>query len=152
MTYEQLLIEAEKDNLIVKDKNLLSCKGRIKGNRIAIKKDMLSCEKACVLAEELGHYHTTVGNILDQKNPNNRKQEKTARKWAVNKLISIESLIEACVSGCETLFDTAVYLDVTEDFLLEAITAFKNKYGLSYSNGTHTITFNDKGFCVTGLE
>lgn len=36
--------------------------------------------KAYVLAEELEHYHTTVGNILDHDDTNNRKQERTARK------------------------------------------------------------------------
>lgn len=30
-------------------------------------------EKACILAEELGHYYTASGNILDQQE--NRKQE-----------------------------------------------------------------------------
>lgn len=39
-----------------------------------------TARKACVLAEGLGHYHTTVVNILDQDDTNNRKQERTARK------------------------------------------------------------------------
>jgi hypothetical protein len=32
-------------------------------------------EKTCILAEELGHHYTTAGNILNQSNSNNRKQE-----------------------------------------------------------------------------
>ena len=44
---------------------------RIKGlycdGTIAISTDMKTdAEKACVLAEELGHHYTTYGNILDQ--------------------------------------------------------------------------------------
>ena len=64
-TYTDLLIEADNNNLITKEKCLLAHKGRIKGNRIAIKKDMTTAEKACVLAEELGHYYTATGDILD---------------------------------------------------------------------------------------
>ena len=40
-------------------------------------------EKASVLAEELGHYYTTVGNILDQEDAGNRKQEHKARTWPI---------------------------------------------------------------------
>lgn len=148
MNYDKLLIEAEEENLIVKEKNLWSSKGRINGNRIAIKRSLPETEKACVLAEELGHYFTTVGNILDQTDINNRKQEKVARKWAVNKLLDIEDLIAAVKNGCEYLCDIAEYLNVTEDFLNEAIEFFRCRYGYSYSNGENQIIFNDRGFYI----
>ena len=35
-------------------------------------------EKESILAEELGHHYTTEGNILDQSNLNNAKQEESA--------------------------------------------------------------------------
>lgn len=41
MNYEKLLIETDSNNLITKEKDLLAHKGRIKGNKIAIKKDLL---------------------------------------------------------------------------------------------------------------
>ena len=64
--YEALLDEACDIGLIVKEKPLQYNNGRIKGNRIAIRQDInTTTEKACVLAEELGHHHTSVGNILD---------------------------------------------------------------------------------------
>lgn len=40
MNYEELLIEADSNNLITKEKPLLANAGRIKGNRIAIKQDL----------------------------------------------------------------------------------------------------------------
>ena len=55
-TYEDLLMEADAQNLITKEKNLPVSKGRIKGNRIAIKKGLTEKEKKCILAEELGHH------------------------------------------------------------------------------------------------
>lgn len=50
---------------------------RLKGlycdSTIALRKDLPPAEKACILAEELGHHYTTCGNILEQSNSGNRK-------------------------------------------------------------------------------
>ena len=72
-TYEDLLSEAESNNLITREKNLLAYDGRIKGDRIAINKNLTEIEKKCILAEEIGHYYTGVGNILDLSKESNRK-------------------------------------------------------------------------------
>ena len=85
LSYEDLLVESDMLNLIVKEKPLVNNDGLISGNRIAIRKDITTTiEKACVLAEELGHHYTTSGNILDQQKISNRKQELRARTWAYN--------------------------------------------------------------------
>ena len=55
MTYEELLQESLEQNLIVKEMDLPGYKGRIYKNRVAIRKNMTTAEKSCVLAEELGH-------------------------------------------------------------------------------------------------
>lgn len=142
MTYEELLIEADKNGLITKEKDLLANKGRIKGDRIAIKRDIPTLtEKSCVLAEELGHYYTTVGNILDQSETENRKQELKARMWAYDKQIGLSGIIDAYENKCETLHDMAEYLDVTEEFLVETLEAYTSKYGLSTRVGNYTIYF-----------
>ncbi|MFR3391122.1 MAG: ImmA/IrrE family metallo-endopeptidase [[Clostridium] scindens] len=129
--YETLLNEANVEGLIVKEKSLKYNNGRIKGNRIAIRKDIeTTVKKACVLAEELGHYYTTVGNIIDLENPGNRKQERQARLWAYNKQIGLRGLIQAYEYGCRSRHKIAEYLEVTEDFLQEAIECYRNKYGI----------------------
>ena len=47
MTYDHLLIEAEKEGLIIKEKPLISSDGRIFGKKIAIRKDIPTlCQKA----------------------------------------------------------------------------------------------------------
>lgn len=67
MNYEGLLDEAYSLDLIVKEAKFIGNKGRIKGNRIAIKRDIPALrEKSCILAEELGHYYTSYGDILNQ--------------------------------------------------------------------------------------
>ena len=75
-------MDADHEQLIVKEKPLINNDGRIYKNRIAIRTDLTDIEKSCVLAEELGHYYTTVGDILDQSDDGNRKQERRARLWA----------------------------------------------------------------------
>ena len=130
MNYETLLFEADTQGLIVKEKNLKYNNGRIKGNRIAIRKDISSTtEKACVLAEELGHHYTTVGNILDQSDTSNRKQERRARLWAYRRAFDLIDLISAYKYGCRNRYELAEYLEVTESFLQEALNTYKEKYG-----------------------
>lgn len=129
MTYEELLIEADGSNLLTKEKALPVSKGRIKGNRIAIKRDMTQIEKSCILAEELGHFHTTVGNIMDQTDFQNRRQERIARIWAYDKMVGLRGILNAYKAGCKSPYETSEYLGVTEAFLQEAIDTYKQKYG-----------------------
>ena len=128
-TYTDLLIEADKQRLITKEKPLRANCGRIKGNRIAIKKDLDETEKKCTLAEELGHYHTSSGNILDQSSVANRKQELHARAWAYNRLIGLYGIINAYRAGCINSYEIAEHLNITEEFLNEALECYREKYG-----------------------
>ncbi len=145
LNYELLLSESDKLGLIVKEKPLKYNNGRIKGNRIAIRKDMNTAEKACVLAEELGHYYTTVGNILDQNKVNNRKQELKARIIAYDKMIGLIGIVDAYKAGCRNKFEISEYLGVTEEFLIETLNHYQSKYGLHASVGNYVIYFEPLG-------
>lgn len=141
MTYEELLIEADNNNLTVKEKPLPISKGRIKGNRIAIRKGMTEVEKACVLAEELGHHYTAIGNILDQSSIENRKQEMQGRILAYNKQVGLRGIIDAYNHHCQGLCEAAEYLGVTEEFLNDTIAYYKNKYGIYTTIDNYAIIF-----------
>lgn len=141
--YENLLQLAHSENLITKEKPLKANKGRIKNNRIAIKENMSQTEKACVLAEELGHYYTSTGDILDQSDISNQKQEHKARVWAYQKLITFDNLITAFERGCRNRYEVADYLNVTEEFLIESVTVFSQKHGVAYKYKGYTLIFND---------
>ena len=97
---------------------------------IAIREDMTIPEKTCALAEELGHHHTSVGNILDMDISANRKQERQARLHGYNHLIGLTGLINAYEHGCTNRYETAEYLEVTEEFLEECISCYREKYGV----------------------
>ncbi len=141
IAYEDLLKESDEIGIIAKEKNLPVSKGRIKGNRIAIRKGLSEREKKCILAEELGHYHTGVGNILDQSIEENRKQENRGRIYAYNKLIGLIGIIDAYKNHCRDLHESAEYLDVTEEFLLEALEHYKSKYGRCVTVDNYIVYF-----------
>lgn len=142
MNYEALLEEAHQEGLVVKEKPLKYNNGRIKGKRIAIRQDIeTNTEKTCVLAEELGHHHTSVGNILDMSDVRNRKQERQARLWAYNKLIGLSGIIEAFEHGCQSRYEMAKYLEVTEEFLEECVVCYRNKYGVGTTLDNYYIMF-----------
>ena len=140
LTYEDLL--NDDSGAIIKEKPLPGYKGRLYKNRIAIRKDIPTLkEKACVLAEELGHYHTTVGNILDQSVTSNRKQERTARLWAYDKMIGLSGIIKGYQMRCQNRYELAECLGVTEEFLQEALDCYKEKYGPFVRIDKYTIVF-----------
>jgi len=130
--FEQLAQEANDNGLEVLEMAFRS--NRIKGlycnSTIAINDKLKdSRKKACILAEEIAHHDLTVGNILEQSNTQNRKQEMLARMSAYNRMIGLIGLINAFNAGCRNRFEIAEYLDVTEEFLIDALEAYRNKFG-----------------------
>ena len=52
-----------------------STKGLIRGDKIVLRNDLTTAEAADTLAEEIAHDLRTVGDISDQTDAGNRKQE-----------------------------------------------------------------------------
>lgn len=144
LNYEELMIEADASNVEVIELPLKAHSGLILDTTIAIRKDIPITKKACVLAEELGHYHTTVGDILDQTDVSNRKQERTARLWAYNKQIGLSGLVHCFEARCQNIHEMADHLDVTEAFLQDALECYRQKYGICTSYQQYTIYFEPK--------
>ncbi len=130
MTYEELSLLY--DHLTILEINLSHVNG-LKGlyvdDCIAIEKSLSLTEKACILAEEIGHYLVSSGDILDQSKTENRKQELKARCWAYDKQIGLIGIIDAYNAGCHNLFEMAEHLGITEEFLSDALAYYRNKYG-----------------------
>lgn len=139
--YEALLAKAYNKGLTVKEKPLKYNNGRIKGDRIAIRKDLNTAEKSCVLAEELGHYYTTTGNILDQSVTANRKQELRARAYGYNLRIGLRGIVAAYEAGCQNRYEIAEHLGVTEEYLVDALEYYRSKYGIYTTIDNYVIYF-----------
>lgn len=141
MKYDILLNDANTEGLSIKERPFRTYDGRIKGNNIYLRKDMNTVEKTCVLAEELGHHYTSVGNILDMNDVRSRKQERQARLWGYNKLIGLTGIIKAFQAGCQSCHEMAELLDVTEEYLQECIDCYRDKYGVCTEVDNYIIYF-----------
>ncbi|GCA66054.1 hypothetical protein KGMB01110_04900 [Mediterraneibacter butyricigenes] len=142
-TYECLQDEACEDGIEVVDYTFES--DRIKGlycdGVVAIREDMTIPEKACALAEEMGHHGTSYGNIIDMDSVQNRKQERQARLHGYNRLIGLAGLVEAYEHGCQNRYEIAEFLEVTDEFLEDCISCYRDKYGECKTVDNYTIYF-----------
>lgn len=141
---EQLEQEAFEDKVRVHDYYLGedSLKGIYIDGNVAINTSVSnSAEKTCILAEELGHHHTSVGDIINMTDAGNRKQERQARLWGYNKLIGLTGIIKAFRAGCQSRHEMADLLDVTEEYLQECIDCYRDKYGVCAEVDNYTIYF-----------
>ena len=142
MTYEELKTKHKDLNIVEMDlSEVKGLKGLYFDGNIALERKMSQTEKSCVLAEELGHYYTTSGNILDQTNASNRKQEYRARLYGYNLKIGLMGLVRAFEHGCRSASDIAEYLDVTEEYLQAAIDCYHAKYGQYTAVDNYMINF-----------
>lgn len=144
-TYEELQEEACNDGIEIID-NYAFKSERISGlycdSTIALSKNLKrTAEKKCVLAEELGHHYTAAGDILDQSTVANRKQEMRGRIWAYNNQVGLCGIIDAYLHHCQSLSESAEYLGVTEEFLNDSLTYYRNKYGVYTTLDNYAIIF-----------
>lgn len=146
--YEKLVVKAEKENINVLEMDLGTNKkcGKYfytkRGKFIFINSNIADTEKYEVLSEELGHHYTSSGDILKQTNINDIKQEKIARRYGYELIIGISDLVCAFKTGARNRYEIAQYLDVTEEFLQDAINYYKEKYGLYYIVDGYCIYFS----------
>lgn len=142
--YEELLEEAHKAGITVDEdfpfeSNL---KGLYVDHNIALSDKLATTiEKTCILAEELGHHYTSVGNILDLTNGNNAKQERQTRLWASERLVGLEGLVAAYLHGCHEYHETAEYLNVTVECVKNAVIHLQAKYGACVNWKNYCIYF-----------
>ncbi|MCI2898686.1 ImmA/IrrE family metallo-endopeptidase [Staphylococcus hominis] len=139
--YEDLIIKY--NHLHICDDFVLpgSFSGIYNDGVILIDKNTSSEKKLEILAEELAHHEITHGDIINQKDIQNKKYELKARRLAYEKLISLKDLIDAYLQGINNLYELANFFEVTESFVLQSIEHYKQKYGYSTRYGKYVIQF-----------
>lgn len=111
--------------------------GKCIGDTIFINNRVTTNEKKCVLAEELGHYHLTIGDITDLKSINNRKQELKARRYGYKLLIEPDDIVHTMKQGCSNKYELSDFLNISEEFFEELIEDFKKQYGMGVFVGNY---------------
>lgn len=143
-SYERQITKAQLKGLDVKEKMLKSdAAALISGKKIAVnkKKKMSECEKAWAVTEEIGHFETSVGDIIDITDMGNCKQERQARLWTYNDRIGLMGIIKAARHHCAGSFEIAEFLDVPEERLIEAVEEYRGIYGRSIALDNYMIRF-----------
>lgn len=141
--YEKLLIEVEPKGIQVYEEDLYTSKecGYCIGDTIIINSNMNNTQKKCVLAEEIGHYKLTVGDISKLKTVNDKKQELKARRWGYKHIVSLERIIEAIECNCINRYEIAEYIGITDKYFEECINDYKKQYGVSIAYGKYVFMF-----------
>ncbi|MBC2238357.1 ImmA/IrrE family metallo-endopeptidase [Listeria innocua] len=116
-------------------------KGLYYNKHIFVNPNQNDIEMRCTLAEEIGHYKLTVGDITKQKTINDKKQEKIARNWGYESLVPLRKIIDAYYEDFTEYHEVAEFLEVTEDFLKHSIEYYKNKYGNTVECNGYVIIF-----------
>lgn len=107
--------------------------GFIHNNTIFINKDNSYRKQLETVAEEIGHYETSAGDIVATENKlEQAKQERKARDWGYQKLVSLSGLIVCYRQGFETLHEVADFFDISEQYLLESLDMYRRKLGLHF--------------------
>ncbi|MFJ7972662.1 ImmA/IrrE family metallo-endopeptidase [Psychrobacillus sp. NPDC096389] len=141
MEYERLIMEYPQVKIIEKalPKGL---PGLYYDNVIEIDKFKNKYEKHCILAEELGHYETTYGDITDLKDMRSVKLEQIARRWGYEKIVSLDRLIDCYERGQTTLEEVCLNLEVTPEYLKNVIDYYIEKYGIYKLYKEYKINFD----------
>ena len=128
--YEKLIANYESEDIRISEMEFKAkSNGYCQGKDVVIRNSLDTSTKRCVLAEELGHYHMTTGEIYEQSTITHIKEEKKGRQWAYEKLIPFLCLLDIVKTGYEYLYEVAEHFEVTEEFMLEAIEYYMTKYG-----------------------
>ena len=118
-TYEELLQDADDEQVRVHESVDLNGDStgekRLDGlyidGHIALDSQLkTTAEKTSILAEEMGHHFTSVGDITNLKNVNSRQQELDARLWGYNRLIGLRGIIRAFEHHCQNRYEMAEQL------------------------------------------
>lgn len=118
-----------------------STKGLIRGDKIVLRNDLTTAEAADTLAEEIAHDLLTVGDISDQTDAGNRKQEQHARALAHEIRIGLRGIVRCYEAGCRSKYEAAELLGVSEELLAEALERYRQQYGICVQYGQYVIYF-----------
>ncbi len=93
-------------------------------------------------AHELGHHHTCCMNLLGISPRLQVKYETLAQRWALNRTMPPDRLIEAYNAGARSLQELTDYLEVSEEYILQGIALYEGICGPETRYDGYTITWD----------
>lgn len=120
-------------------------KGLYIDNHVYLNPRQTSEELTDTVAEEIGHYLTSAGDITKQDSMEDRKQEQRARDLGVTLIVTPEDIIACHKERFSTVWECAEYLGINKKTFEHAVKVYARMYeeGLSYKN--YRILFRANG-------
>lgn len=124
---ERLIAEYEDDlTFEFSDKLPNGLPGYIINTHITINKRLSYQKSKAILAEEIGHYKTSSGDIMNYSDYKSMKQEIKARRWGYKKLVPIESLKQYIRNKDQVnCYEVAEEFDLPCKVIKEALNIYK---------------------------
>lgn len=104
--------------------------GMYRNGTIFIESSLTEAEKKVILVEEYNHHLTTYGNILNQSNRSNVKQENLARKLTIEQLLPPKDLKKCFYDGYTQPWEIADHLGLPEYFVKDSFTYFQESLAI----------------------
>lgn len=152
----ELLVEKVQKFVPVIESDLFvntDCYGLYRNGRIYIERTLNIKRKREILAEEYAHYKTSMGEVIDQKSLESIKQEKKARNYSYELLVSLDDLINCSEAGLNNHYECADFLNVSCETLKEIFLYYQQKFGCTHFYKGRIFEFNDLSVTIlnTGL-
>lgn len=97
------------------------------------------------IAEEIGHYLTSSGDISVLNTNEKRKQERRARDIGAILAVSPVDIVDCFNGGCKTILECAAYLAVTKEVFEDAVSYYATKFDTITVKDKYTIHFYENG-------
>ncbi|MCX4167839.1 ImmA/IrrE family metallo-endopeptidase [Enterococcus casseliflavus] len=120
-------------------------KGLLINETIYLNPNQEKYELNSTLAEELGHYLTSYGNIVLQDTNEKRKQERRARDIGSILVVSPQDIIECFEEGCRSTLECALHLQITEDTFKDAVKYYSRRFSGIKTENNYTLLFQADG-------
>lgn len=143
--YEELMLKFPELNYKFDPLMPLHQKGMIHGSIVYLNPQQNYEELNSTVAEEIGHYLTGSGNIIEQDTPEKRKQEQKARDTGATILVTPGDILDCFESGFVSVWECAEHLSITEKTFKAAIKYYARKYDGIKTENKYTILFNLNG-------
>lgn len=120
-------------------------KGLYISNFIYLNPRQTKAEFTSTLAEEIGHYLTSVGDITRLDTNEKRKQEKKARDVGATILVTPSDIVDCFEEGYHTTQECASFLEVTEETFCDAVRYYARRYDGIKTEDNYVLLFNPDG-------
>lgn len=101
-----------------------------------------TAKRNAVTAHELGHQSTCAINLLNADTHIQNKYEYMADRWAAQKVMPVDKLLDGFKRGLRTIQEFCDFLEIDEPFFHRSLSVYSKVYGMSYTYKGYLFRFD----------